>query len=148
MAAAFYHDAIYEPTHPANERASARLARRDLGAIAESAGSRWTKARVEAIGTMIEGTNRHTDPPDLDTAVLYDADLAVLGADVAGYETYVTGVRAEYRHVTDDEWRTGRGAVLEAFLGRSAIYATATARAWWEERARANLTAELTTLDR
>ena len=30
VAAAIYHDAVYEPASPANERASARLARRDL----------------------------------------------------------------------------------------------------------------------
>jgi predicted metal-dependent HD superfamily phosphohydrolase len=57
-------------------------------------------------------------------------------------------VRAEYRHVTDDEWRIGRAAVLEGFLERPAIYSTPTARDRWETRARANLTAELASLDR
>ena len=33
VAGAFYHDAVYEPASPANERASARLARRDLTAL-------------------------------------------------------------------------------------------------------------------
>ena len=42
------------------------------------------------------------------------ADLAVLGADVAGYDAYVTGVRQEYRHVDDATWREGRAAVLGA----------------------------------
>ena len=64
------------------------------------------------------------------------------------YSTYVTGVRAEYRHVTDDEWRIGRAAVLEGFLERPTIYSTPTARDRWETRARANLTAELASLDR
>lgn len=146
VAAAFYHDAIYEPQNPANERASARLARRDLTALGVSEPARWIEPRVESVGIMIEGTTSHLDPPDAGTAVLYDADLAVLGADVAGYDGYATGVRAEYRHVDDDDWRVGRTAVLEAFLARPAIYATGTGRERWERRARANLTAELAAL--
>lgn len=151
VAAAFYHDAVYEPTHPANERASARLARRDLASFEttgwhNSTPRPWTAARIDAVAAMIEGTDRHADPPDVDTAVLYDADLAVLAADVAGYDAYVTGVRAEYRHVNDDDWRSGRAAVLEAFLERAAIYATDTGRTRWEDRARANIASELASL--
>jgi predicted metal-dependent HD superfamily phosphohydrolase len=145
MAAAFYHDAVYEPTYPANERASARLARRDLTSIG------WDADAVERVASMIEATE-HGGAGDGgqtgDTAVLLDADLAILGADPAAYSTYVTGVRAEYRHVTDDEWRIGRAAVLEGFLERPTIYSTPTARDRWETRARANLTAELASLDR
>jgi predicted metal-dependent HD superfamily phosphohydrolase len=145
VAAAFYHDAVYEPAYPANERASARLARRDLTSIG------WDADTVERVASMIEATEHGaTDAGGVtgDTAVLLDADLATLGADPAGYSTYVTGVRAEYRHVTDDEWRTGRAAVLEGFLQRPTIYSTPTARDRWETRARANLAAELASLDR
>ena len=140
VAAAFYHDAVYEPTYPANERASARLARRDLTSIG------WDADAVERVASMIEATEHGangTGHANGDTAVLLDADLAILGADPAGYSTYVTGVRAEYRHVTDDEWRTGRAAVLEGFLDRPTIYSTPAARELWETRARANLAAEL-----
>lgn len=140
IAAAFYHDAVYEPTYPANERASARLARRDLASIG------WDADAVERVASMIEATEHGATGAGGvigDTAVLLDADLAVLAADPAGYSTYVTGVRAEYRHVIDDEWRTGRAAVLHEFLDRPTIYSTPTARDRWETRARANLTAEL-----
>jgi predicted metal-dependent HD superfamily phosphohydrolase len=161
VAAAFYHDAVYEPAHRANERASARLARRDLTVVgtettpsteqstepsgAPSAGN-WPAPRIEAVAAMIEATADHRDPPDIDTSVLFDADLAVLGADVAGYDAYVTGVRAEYRHVDEPDWQTGRATVLRGFLARPAIYATDAGRERWEVRARANLTAELATL--
>jgi predicted metal-dependent HD superfamily phosphohydrolase len=157
VAAAFYHDAVYEPAHRANERASARLARRDLTAVGTgttpstersgvpSAGN-WPGLRIEVVAAMIEATADHRDPPDIDTSVLFDADLAVLGADVAGYDAYVTGVRAEYRHVAEPDWQTGRATVLRGFLARPAIYATDAGRERWEARARANLTAELATL--
>ena len=137
IAAAFYHDAVYEPTYPANERASARLARRDLASVG------WDADAVERVVSMIEATEHGVTDAEGDTAVLLDADLAILGADPAGYSTYVTGGRAEYRHVADDEWRSGRAAVLEGFLDRPTIYSTPTARDRWETRARANLAAEL-----
>lgn len=140
IAAAFYHDAVYEPTYPANERASARLARRDLASIG------WSDDAVDRVGSMIEATEHGasaTEPATGDTAILLDADLAILGADPAGYSTYVAGIRAEYRHVSDDDWRAGRAEVLHRFLERPTIYLTATGRDRWEARARANLTAEL-----
>ena len=140
IAAAFYHDAIYEPAYPANERASARLARRDLAALG------WSDDRTERVATMIEATVHGATTHTGDAAVLLDADLAILAADPAAYSAYVTGVRKEYRDVDDDEWRTGRAQVLQGFLDRSDIYATTSAQERWEDRARANLTAELSAL--
>lgn len=141
VAAGFYHDAVYEPTHRANERASARLARRDLTALG------WADDAVERVAAMIEATEHGASPePAGDTAVLLDADLAVLGADPASYSTYAEQVRSEYRHVDDADWRVGRSQVLRGLLDRDAIFATPTARGYWESRARANLAAELATL--
>jgi predicted metal-dependent HD superfamily phosphohydrolase len=140
IAAAFYHDAVYEPTYPANERASARLARRDLASIG------WGDDAVDRVGAMIEATEHRAsaaEPATGDTAILLDADLAILGADPAAYSTYVAGIRAEYRHVSDDDWRTGRAEVLHGFLERPTIYLTSSGRDRWEARARANLAAEL-----
>ncbi len=143
VAAAFYHDAVYEAAYPANERASARLARRDLATIG------WDPDAVERVGAMIEATEHDASTagqPTADTAILLDADLAILGADPASYSAYVNGVRAEYRHVADDDWVTGRAAVLRGFLERPAIYLTPSGRDAWEVRARANLAAELAEL--
>ncbi|HSP27964.1 MAG TPA: hypothetical protein VLN74_05395 [Ilumatobacteraceae bacterium] len=143
VAAAFYHDAVYEAAYPANERASARLARRDLATIG------WDPDAVERVGSMIEATEHDApaaEQPTADTAILLDADLAILGADPASYSAYVNGVRAEYRHVADDDWTMGRAAVLHGFLERPAIFRTPSGRDAWEARARANLTAELAEL--
>ena len=143
VAAAFYHDAVYEPAYPANEAASARLARRDLTAFG------WDSAAVERVGSMIEATAHdatNSEPTDGDTAILLDADLAILGADPAAYSSYVAAVRSEYRHLDDDDWRDGRTSVLDGFLARPEIYSTSFGRDHWEARARANLTAELAEL--
>lgn len=139
-AAAFYHDAIYEPAYPANERASARLARRDLDALG------WEHDRIDHVAAMIEATAHHRAPIDVDTAILIDADLAILGAEPAAYGEYIARVRAEYRALDDAEWADGRRDVLEGLLDRESIFLTDTGRGRWEQRARANLVAELATL--
>lgn len=141
VAAAMYHDAVYEPSSPTNERASARLARLDLGALG------WPVERVEHVAALIEATDRHDSPPDIDHAVLFDADLSILGATPEAYSRYAAAVRAEYSHVDDRSWRSGRRSVLLAFLDRSAIYATVAARGRWETAARSNLATELASLN-
>ena len=139
VAAAFFHDVIYDPTAHDNEEQSARLAERvltDLG---------WSPARTDAVGELVRATADHV-ATDGDTAVLLDADLAVLGSEPAAYQAYVTGVRAEYAHLDADEWRVGRTSVLQHLLGRRPLYATAPGRARWEARAGANMAAELAAL--
>lgn len=136
VAAACYHDAVYEPRAADNEARSAAWAERallDLG---------WNPGRAAAVGRLIDLTATHDAAPATDGAVLVDADLAVLGTEPAAYQAYVTGVRAEYGHVADDAWRTGRAAVLTGFLDRAQIFHTGTGRDRWEARARANLAAE------
>ena len=150
VVAACFHDAVYDARRTDNEATSARLARRELTAIG------WPSPRIDAVVEMIDATAGHVGPhaadgvagaasPD-DVAVLLDADLAILGAPPNAYDAYVNGVRAESAHVDDAAWRTGRGAVVAALLARDPLYRTATARARWGVRARANLTAELASL--
>jgi predicted metal-dependent HD superfamily phosphohydrolase len=141
VAAALYHDAIYDPQRSDNEDVSADLAARDLAEIG------WEASRCQAVATMIRATAGHFDDgASVDTAMLLDADLAILGADPAAYQAYVNGVRAEYAHVDDASWRQGRPAVLRHFVDRPRLFVTKTMFEAREHRARANLEAELATL--
>jgi predicted metal-dependent HD superfamily phosphohydrolase len=143
-AAALFHDAVYDPRSPANEADSAAVATRALTPLG------WAPARLARVAQLIEATAGHDAAVTVghaDAAVLFDADLAILGSSPAEYQAYVTGVRAEYRHVDDVAWRTGRAAVLRGLLARQPIYATTTMRAARERRARANMAAELAALD-
>jgi predicted metal-dependent HD superfamily phosphohydrolase len=144
VAAAFFHDAVYDPARTDNEAASARLAERALRQLG------WPPGRAGSVGDLIAATAGHaaTAAPGgaLDTAVLLAADLAVLASDPASYAEYVTGVRAEYAHVSDADWRTGRAQVLRGFSERPAIFDPALGLGAWERRARANLAAELADL--
>ncbi len=154
-AAAFFHDAVYDPQRNDNEERSALLAEHQLASIG------WDESRRDVVATLVRATAGHLrddiDPlavgsavPEgrcvVETQVLLDADLAVLGSEPNAYAAYATGVRVEYGHLTDEEWRAGRAVVLQHLLGRDHLYASAPAREWWEARAGANLTAELASL--
>ncbi len=93
VAAAFFHDAVYDATRHDNEERSAQLAERSLGALG------WSSARCHEVGRLVRATADHATAgdADVDGAVLLDADLAVLGADPAAYQAYVTGVRGGVR---------------------------------------------------
>lgn len=141
--AAWYHDAVYDPTAPpgANEGASAVLAGRvlrDLGAALTATGEVCRLICLTADHDPAEG--------DRSGAVLCDADLSVLAGDDEHYDAYVADIRAEYAHVDDEHWRTGRRAVLRAFLDRQAIFHTIPGRQRWEPRARINISRELASL--
>jgi predicted metal-dependent HD superfamily phosphohydrolase len=149
IAAAFFHDAVYDVTADDNEARSAALAERVLSELG------WSDDRCSRVARLIIATAGHepTDDADADAAdkadeaVMVDADLAVLGSEPAAYQAYVTGVRAEYGQLDDEQWRTGRRAVLRRFLGRESLYSTEPGRSRWERRARANMAAELASLD-
>jgi predicted metal-dependent HD superfamily phosphohydrolase len=143
VAAAWWHDAVYDVTAPAgrNEAASASLAEGVLSGWAVDPG------RVARVGDLVRMTAGH-DPAsgDRDGEVLSDADLAVLASGPERYARYVAGVRREYAHVPDDAFAAGRAAVLQDLLGHDRLYRTPLGHARWEEPARANLVRELATL--
>ena len=141
VAAAFFHDVIYEVTRSDNESASGRLADRALTELD------WQPDRRGHVVTMIEATATHdVDRADADTQVLLAADLAVLATEPAKYADYVRSVRREYAHVNDADWQLGRSAVLRGLLERPHLYAPTLELHGWDDRARANMTAELATL--
>lgn len=140
MLAAWYHDAVYDPTSSNNEEDSARLAEQSLPRL----GLAGMAGRV---GDLVRMTADHQHPDDDDqAALLLAADLAILGQPPALYLRYVERVRAEYAHVGDHDFRAGRSAVLRGLLDRERLFEHP-AFADLEATARANLQAELTIYD-
>ncbi|MGW1015150.1 HD domain-containing protein [Streptomyces niveus] len=139
--AAWFHDAVYRPDRSENEERSAVLAVRAL-----------TEAGVDAkvtaeVARLVRLTVSHDPAPgDTNGEVLCDADLAILAGEPEEYEAYTRAVREEYGFVPDDAFRAGRAAVLRQLLHLQRLFRTPHGAAAWEERARANLTAELETL--
>lgn len=143
--AAWFHDAVYDATaaRGVNEGASAVLAARtltDLGATLTAVG--------EVVRLVVATVDHRVRTGDRGGGLLCDADLAVFAADGDAYDAYVAGIRREYAHVSDDEWRAGRARVLRSFLDRDAIYRTPAASERWEARARINISDELGRLSR
>lgn len=124
-----------------NEEASARLAEERLPALG------LAEARIAEVARLVRLTASHqTGPGDRDGEVLCDADLAVLGGGTEEYARYTAAIRAEYAAVPDELFRPGRAAVLQGLLDLPRLFRTETARARYEERARANLAAEIVEL--
>jgi predicted metal-dependent HD superfamily phosphohydrolase len=111
--AVWFHDAIYDPTVPGNEAASAVLARDELRALDAP------EPLVDEVVRLVELSATHAVAPgDRNGRILVDADLSILAAAPDRYDRYARDVRAEYAHVDDDGWRAGRVAVLRSLLAR------------------------------
>ncbi|HEY0538397.1 MAG TPA: HD domain-containing protein [Actinoallomurus sp.] len=136
--AAWFHDAVYDPSRDDNEERSAVLAERMLAEADLPAGT------VTEVARLVRLTTTH-DPAEGDRngGVLSDADLAILAAPPDGYAAYAAAVREEYAAVPDEPFREGRADVLRSLLALPALFRTASARERWEEAARHNLRTEL-----
>lgn len=110
--AAWYHDVIYDPARADNEVRSADHAAQAL------AGLGAPDPVIEEVRRLILLTAGH-EADDPSGRELVAADLAILTSDRARYERYARDVRAEYPHVDDESWRSGRAVVLERL--RSAV---------------------------
>jgi predicted metal-dependent HD superfamily phosphohydrolase len=141
--AAWFHDAIYDPQDGggANEEASAVLAASQLSALG------LPIEVIDEVGRLVRLTAGHVVADDDPAgAAMIDADLAILAAEPDRYERYVSQVRTEYRHVPDDLWRQGRGAVLERFAAADRLYRVPVPDDDRHERAKLNLRRELASL--
>jgi predicted metal-dependent HD superfamily phosphohydrolase len=138
--AAFFHDAVYDPTRTDNEAQSAELAREVLIAV--------DRPEADDVAAIILATAKHALPDNAprETAAFLDADLAILGAKADVYDQYTRHVRAEYAHMSDDAFQAGRKAILESFLERDQLFFTTAGQAQFEAAARANLRREIATL--
>ena len=138
--AAWYHDVIYRG-RPDDELSSAARAERELIDLDVD------RALVTEVARLVRLTATH-DPEfgDRNGETLCDADLAILASPADRYAHYTAAVRAEYADTPDDQFRTGRAALLSSLLAGPSLFRTPHGRREWETPARSNLAAELRTL--
>ena len=141
--AAWWHDAVYDPSATDNEERSALLAHDALTALG------LRPVVVATVVDLVRMTADHTtaDPTPL-TRALHDADLWILAAPPTRYATYSAQVREEYATVPDDAFATGRSAILTDLVGRDRLYLTDHAHRTWTASARSNGRAEVARLRR
>jgi predicted metal-dependent HD superfamily phosphohydrolase len=134
--AAWFHDAVYDGERDAEER-SAVWAEEALAGTPYAA----------EVARLVRLTETH-DPAADDQAgrALCDADLAILASGAERYDDYIAGVRRDYAHISDADFKSGRVAVLHDLAGREQLFHTAYGREQWEPAARANLARELAEL--
>jgi predicted metal-dependent HD superfamily phosphohydrolase len=136
--AIWFHDAAYNPKAKDNEERSAALAIELLQPLAVP------EPVLNHVKAMILATAHvAADKVDVDTAVLLDADLAILSAEERRYARYSADIRREYSWVDDADYREGRTKVLEGFLARPRIYRTERMHQSADTAARANLRKEI-----
>jgi predicted metal-dependent HD superfamily phosphohydrolase len=139
--AAWFHDVIYDSKSKDNEEKSAEYAAARLTSL------EIPNNTVQSVQNLILHTKNHQAPPaDIDSQILLDADLAILGASELEYKTYAQGIRQEYAWVADEVYRVRRRQVLQNLLQRETIYFTHQLFVKLESRARLNLQAEIATL--
>ncbi len=133
--AAWFHDAVYDGGTE-DEELSAQWAERAL-----------PPAYADEVARLVRMTAHHR-PADDDPAgcALSDADLAILAAPRERYATYAAGVRADFAHVSDADFRAGRAAVLRDLAAKPHLFHTPQGRELWETAARANLEREISEL--
>src|SRR5262245_11746020 len=136
--AAWFHDVVYDTHATDNEEKSAAWAGETLGQLG------IPQRLLERTQGLILLTKRHRAPADdMAAAILLDADLAILGAELPDYARYAVAIRREFSWVPDGEYRAGRKRVLESFLQRERIYQTEQLHGAREARARDNLRREI-----
>ncbi|QDU96793.1 HD domain-containing protein [Lignipirellula cremea] len=135
LLAIWYHDAIYDPRAHDNEAQSAGLA---TDVMRQAGVSERVTNRVSR---LILATDHRNATPTGDAAWLVDIDLAILAAPGDAFWAYEAAIRREYAWVPEEAFRQGRADLLERFLERPAIYATAHFCHRWEAAARENLRA-------
>lgn len=138
--ALWFHDAVYDPKSSDNEERSAALA---AAALKDGCVPGPTAAEAQRLILL---TKTHQPGEGADDAILIDIDLAILGADESRFEEYERQIRREYSWVAEDVYRARRTAILKGFLARRHLYLTSAFRQRFEDRARANLTRLIGTL--
>lgn len=139
----WYHDIIYQCLRKDNEEKSALFAKYRLEAI------NYPRQKLVRCYDQINATKKHELPEnssDLDTALLLDFDLSILGSDWTVYEKYCDKIRKEYSIFPTFLYNRGRKKVLKQLLGRPQLYFTNYYVEQYEEKARKNLQKELVIL--
>jgi predicted metal-dependent HD superfamily phosphohydrolase len=140
--AAWYHDIVYDPRRSDNEAKSAERAMKelvDLGAAGE--------LRSHVVQLILATKNHMEGGRDYDDDIFLDADFSILGAPEDEYRRYAHDVRAEYTHVDDATWKTGRGAFLKKLAAAPRIFRTGIFEGEYADQARKNIAWEITVLE-
>lgn len=133
--AILFHDIVYNANSKQNEQDSADIARSTLRMVGVGGGF------VVRVAKLIMATQHdpRSQSQTNDEKIIVDLDLAILGAETESFDKYEEGIRAEYAHVSNENFARGRSEILQGFLRRERILYTDYFHKKFESHARANL---------
>jgi predicted metal-dependent HD superfamily phosphohydrolase len=131
--AIFFHDVVYHVMKKNNEAQSAKLATQRLTEL------QVAPAIISKVESHIMATKIHDSADSMDTALLLDIDLGVLGEDRERYAEYSRQIRTEYSYYPDILYNKGRKGVLNYFISMEKIFKSPAIEEGYEVRAKANL---------
>ena len=134
--AIWFHDAIYDTTSTDNEEKSTELAQDKLSVLNVNVQS------IDRIVEMILATKSH-QAFTIDSKLMIDIDLLILGASTPIFEKYDRNIRKEYTWVPQEVYLPKRIEVLQSFLDRNVIYQTQEIREQCETKARNNISKKI-----
>jgi predicted metal-dependent HD superfamily phosphohydrolase len=137
-----FHDAVYDATRRDNEHRSALLWQRHAPADLSPAAVDWVSETIEATADHLAVDDAGTQAARLRLWLL-DLDLTPLGDPAESFDRSTRRLRAEYRHLRDAEWETGRLAFLHRLQAAPALFRSAPLAAAFEQQARRNIAREL-----
>jgi predicted metal-dependent HD superfamily phosphohydrolase len=139
-----FHDGIYDPMRRDNEAESAALWRAASPAL-EPGEIDWVSGTILATADHL---NAVPDPGMASDAWqvrlwMLDLDLTPIGAAEPDFIANTGRLRAEYSHLDDATWDTGRLGFLRGMSRQPVLFRTPVLAAAYEATARANLAREL-----
>jgi predicted metal-dependent HD superfamily phosphohydrolase len=129
--ALWFHDAVYDPGDPTNERRSAELF------LQQSSGARANFRR--RVCAMILTTRRNRTPRSNDCKFVDDIDLAGFGAPWEEFMRNGRLLRREFAQQSDSDYYRGLGTFLSALRRRPRFFRTDYFADRYEAQAHANL---------
>jgi predicted metal-dependent HD superfamily phosphohydrolase len=137
-----FHDAVYDATRRDNEHRSALLWQRYAPADLSAADVDWVGATIEATADHLTTHDASTQRARLRLWLL-DLDLTPLGEQPELFARNTRRLRAEYRHLPEADWNSGRLAFLRKLQAAPALFRSAPLAAAFEQQARRNIAKEL-----
>ena len=134
----FYHDYVYKATRKDNELKSAELA---LAILSDD-----VLLNKKFVFDAICATQLHQHNEIEDINWLIDFDLKILSKDWEDYQTYCNQIRKEYKIYPIFLYKPGRKKALEHFLEQEFIYKTEIFQRLFDEKAKANIKKEISSL--
>lgn len=136
----FYHRAVYIPGSHLNEKYSAQLVEKlELDDLIK-----------QEVIHIILGTQSYSTPQTLEEAIIFDADLAILGSEHKEYAEYTENIFKESQTMgySDGIFLYRRKEFVKNALERDNLFTTKYALENWNDKAKTNLTVELEQLER